>query len=68
MTSSVLATPPHREEPLARPIAESLARKLGGTVVVAAGVHIDRLTRRDILPYRKLGEEIAEKLLQLFGS
>ncbi|MGD1146417.1 MAG: hypothetical protein ABR961_00525 [Thermoanaerobaculaceae bacterium] len=68
VTSSVLATPPHREEALARPLAESLARKLGGTVVVVAGVHTDRLTRRGILTYLKLAEELGEKLLQRLES
>ena len=68
VTSSVLATPPHRDEALARPLAESLARELGGTVVVAAGVHAERLTKQGVLAYLRLGEEIAEKLLQRLGS
>ncbi len=65
VTSSVLAHPPHREEALARPLAETLARATGGTVVVAAGVHTDRLGRRGIATYLELGEAIGRELLQL---
>lgn len=68
VTSSVLAIPPHREEALARPLAERLARELGATVVVAAGVHTDRLGKRGIAGYLKLGETISEKLLQVLGG
>ncbi len=67
VTSSVLAAPPHREEALARPLAETLARALGGTVVVSAGVHTDRLGKRGIAGYLELGEEVAGKLLQLLA-
>ncbi|HVN75109.1 MAG TPA: hypothetical protein VMT19_02245 [Thermoanaerobaculaceae bacterium] len=68
VTTSVLAHPPHREEALARPLAESLARATAGTVVVAAGVHSERLTRRGISTYLELGETIALRLAQLVGS
>ncbi|MBZ5587884.1 MAG: hypothetical protein LAO05_04920 [Acidobacteriia bacterium] len=68
VTSSVLAVPPHREEALARPLAEKLATELGATVVVAAGVHTDRLGKRAIAGYLKLGEIVSEKLLQALGG
>ncbi len=67
VTSSVLAEPPHREEALARPLAEALARALGGTVVVSAGVHTDRLGRRGIAAYLALGEALTERLRQLLA-
>ncbi|MFI5166614.1 MAG: hypothetical protein ACHQQS_08350 [Thermoanaerobaculales bacterium] len=63
VTSSVLATPPHREETLARPLAERLARALGGTVVVAAGVHDDNLSQDGIATYLRLGERLGNDLL-----
>jgi gallate decarboxylase subunit D len=63
VTSSVVAAPPHREEALARPFAERLARCLGGTVVVAAGVHTGALGPEGIATYLRLGERLAERLL-----
>ncbi len=63
VTSSVLSIPPHREEALARPIAEALAGKLGGVVTVVAGVHEDDLTPEGIAAYLRLGERIRERLL-----
>jgi hypothetical protein len=68
VTSSVLAQPPHREEALARPLAESLARTLDCVVVVAAGVHADALTPVGIEVYRRLGEELTTSLLAGFAD
>jgi hypothetical protein len=63
VTSSIFAFPPHREEALARPLAERLARRLGGTVVVAAGVHIDGLDEQGIANVLELGDRLADRLL-----
>lgn len=67
-TSSVISIPPHREESIARHVAETLARTLGVVVVVAAGVHSDGLTRGGIATFlrlgRRLARELAQKLLQ----
>jgi gallate decarboxylase subunit D len=68
VTSSVIAIPPHREEALARPLAETLARALGGSVVVAAGVHEDDLTPEGVADYLRLGEELAASLLAALSS
>jgi gallate decarboxylase subunit D len=63
VTASVLAIPPHREEALARPLAEALARELGVVVAVAAGVHDDGLDAHGIATYLQLGEDLAGALL-----
>ena len=47
-TTSVLAIPGHKEDELARPIAAELARALGRTTVVVAGIHIKRARQEDI--------------------
>jgi hypothetical protein len=65
VTSSVLCFPPHREEPLVRPIAEALARGLGATVVVAAGVHTEGLTPAGVAAYLRLGKRLAERLMRV---
>jgi gallate decarboxylase subunit D len=64
VTSTVVAIPPHREEALARPLAERLARTLDATVVVSAGVHDDNLSPEGIADYVRLGEGLAVALLE----
>ena len=63
VTSTVVAIPPHREEALARPLAERLALRLGATVVVSAGVHEDGLAPEGVAAYLRLGDELAAALL-----
>ena len=64
---SVLTIPPHKEEPIARGIAEKLAATLGRVAVVTAGVHDDNLDAEGIATYLRLAEELAEKLLDALG-
>jgi hypothetical protein len=59
---SVLTVPYHKEEPIARGIAERLANELGRLVVVTAGVHEDAIDREGIEEYLRLGDELGEKL------
>lgn len=63
VTSTVVAIPPHREEALARPLAERLALELGATVVVSAGVHEDGLSAEGVAAYLRLGDELVVALL-----
>jgi hypothetical protein len=60
---SVLTVPYHKEEPIARGIAERLANELGRLVVVTAGIHEDAIDREGIEEYLELGEELGETLL-----
>ena len=62
-TSSVLVIPPHRDDAIARTVAEALSRGLGIAVVVTAGVHTDNLDARGIATYRRLAARLAAKLL-----
>jgi hypothetical protein len=48
-TTSVFAVVGHKEDEIARPFATDLARTLGLTTVVVAGVHIRRARAVDIL-------------------
>jgi len=57
---SVLTIPPHKEEPIARAVAECVCRRLGRVTVVTAGVHEDGIDRDGIKTYLRLGEELAE--------
>ena len=62
-SSSLLTIPPHKEEPIARGIATRLAAALGRVCVVTAGVHDDAIDADRIAVYLRLGEELAEKLV-----
>jgi hypothetical protein len=48
-TTSVFAVTGHKDDELARPLAEEMARRLGRTAVVAAGVHVGRARARDVV-------------------
>lgn len=56
---SVLTIPPHKEEPIARAVAESVCRRFGRVAVVTAGVHEDDLDLDGIQSYLRLGSELA---------
>lgn len=62
-STSVLTIPPHKEEPIARGIAERLAVEFGRVAVVTAGIHDDDIDAAGIAVYLRLGEELAEKLV-----
>jgi hypothetical protein len=61
---SVLAIPPHKEEPIARGIATRLAETFGRVTVVTAGVHDDNLDAAGIAIYLRLGDELGDKLVE----
>jgi gallate decarboxylase subunit D len=67
-TGSVLTFPGHKEDGVAKPMAEDLSRALNRRVVVVAGIHWDGLTREDISQIlemcRKLTARIARRLLK----
>ena len=61
---SVLTIPPHKEEPIARAVAECVCRTLGRVTVVTAGVHEDEIDREGIMTYLRLGEELADAVAE----
>jgi len=48
VTTSVYTFTAHREEVVARPIAEALCRLTGAKVVCVCGIHVDNATKSDI--------------------
>jgi hypothetical protein len=65
---SVLTIPPHKEEPIARPVAETLCRRLGAAAVVTAGVHETGIDRSGIEVYLRLGADLAEAVAERLAS
>jgi hypothetical protein len=59
---SVLTIPPHKEEPIARGIATTVAEALGRVTVVTAGVHDEGLDADGIATYLRLGRELGDEL------
>lgn len=62
-TSTVLTIPPHKEEPIARPVAEAVCRHLGRVAIVTAGVHEDGIDRKGIEIYLGLAGDLAEAVV-----
>lgn len=67
-TVSVLTIPPHKEEPIARGVAEAVCSELGRVVIVTAGVHEDGIEREGIETYLRLGGELAAAVVDRLRS
>lgn len=63
-TSSVFTFVGHKEDMVAKMLAEELARRLERNTVVAAGIHWDNLSQDDIDVISRLGQAILEKILE----
>jgi len=59
-TVSLLTVPQHKEEPIARSVAEAVCRRRGTVTVATAGVHEEGVDREGIEIYLRLGGELAE--------
>ncbi len=66
-TSSILNLPGHKDEPVARRIAERLAIELGHAVVVTAGIHEDGLDTAGIESYLELARRLEDALVRAAG-
>lgn len=61
-TSSVFTLMSHKDDQVARPTAEKLARELKEVVVVVAGIHIEKATKEDIKILVKNSKKTINKL------
>ena len=68
VTVSVAAVPPHRDEAIARPIAEAVAGASGAVTVAVAGVHETGADARAIAAWVRLAERLARELALRLGS
>ena len=62
-TTSVFALVGHKEDEMARSMATELARRLGVTSVVVAGVHLERARPADIAVVMRNADRAVEELL-----
>ena len=67
-TTSVLALVGHKDDELARPLATVLARELGVTVVVTAGVHVARAQPSDIAAILRNVRGVASAIREAVAS
>lgn len=67
-TTSVVTIPPHKEEPIARPVAEAVCGRLARVTVVTAGVHEDGIDRAGIEVYLRLAEKLADAVVAHLGG
>ncbi len=61
-TGSVITLLGHKEDAVAKTMAEALSGRLGRNVVVVAGIHWDSLTGEDIAAVMELCRKINEKI------
>lgn len=62
-TSSVLTVTGHRDDELAKPLAELMARRLGQIVVVVVGVHVEDACAEEIAQLSENVRQAAGQLL-----
>lgn len=67
-TVSVLTIPPHKEEPIARAVAEAVCRRHQMVAVVTAGVHEDGIDGEGISTYLRLAGELAVAVADRIGK
>jgi gallate decarboxylase subunit D len=63
-TSSVFTFLGHKEDSLAKPLAEDITRRLARNSVVVAGIHWDNLTDDEIKTVENLCRELSEKIIK----
>lgn len=66
-TASVITLVRHKDDELAEPIAEFLARELGRVVVLSVGIHVDQATPDDIQAITGTACQLARELCRRAG-
>ena len=66
VTTSVHTFSTHRDEVVAKPIAEELCRKTGTKVVCVCGIHVEKATKKDIELLVKNTQELGRRILKCF--
>ncbi len=64
VTTSLHTFTTHREEQVARPIAEAACRKAKARVVCVCGIHVEKATEKDIALLVKNTQELGKRILK----
>ncbi len=67
-TASTIALVGHREDMLARGLANRIAAETGKVVALACGIHYDNLSAEEIDAVTSLAERLADRLLLALGQ
>jgi hypothetical protein len=67
-TTSVITLLGHKEDELARTVANRIASGLDATVSVACGIHLDQAGSADLEEVLELAEELAAELLATLAA
>ncbi len=62
-TTSVIALLGHKEDELARQLAQRIARETGATTSVACGIHLDGISSEEIGQVIQMAEEVTKRLI-----
>ncbi|RMF96472.1 MAG: hypothetical protein D6734_03625 [Candidatus Schekmanbacteria bacterium] len=67
-STSILTLTGHKDDLIAKSVAEKVSTELGRNVVVAAGVHIEKAKDEEILKIIEESEKCADKIIRRFTS
>lgn len=67
-TTSVLALVGHKDDEVARSMANQLAQASGRATTVIAGIHVDQATDEEIEQFRSLCRQAVERILRWLAS
>jgi hypothetical protein len=64
VTTSILNIVGHKDDDIAKPIAEKLCLNLNERIVISAGVHIEKATEAEIQKLLEMGKRLTEKIIE----
>jgi len=67
-TSSVITVVGHKEDEIAKPLADEIARTIGRTAVVVAGIHAEGASPEEVATLAANAWEAARRLLAKLGK
>jgi hypothetical protein len=65
-STSIISSYGHKDGELAKPLAEKVAKNLKKTVVLVAGLHIDKATKKDIQKLIDNSNKLIDDFLEEF--
>jgi translation initiation factor 1 (eIF-1/SUI1) len=63
----VITLPGHKDDHVAKPLAERLAARFGRAVVVIVGIHVDKATQAEIAEMVANAESCGDAIIQRIG-